>query len=362
MKIVVDVRSLGSKPSGIGTYAYDFIKQMLTSDKFDIYLVSDVAVSEQIKDLEGRGASLLTMGKLVDRSLGVFSYFRFVQEQLNVIKPDVFWEVNFMAPVKLKNTGKFVITVHDMFPVTNAKYLGLKYSLYFKYCMKKTLRQTDLIMYNSSETKEETQQVFPITRRIKNFISYIIVDMDTSKYIPEDQGYFLYVGNMEKRKGVDLLIKGYARYRKKGGTRKLILAGKMLEEDIELLLTDMQRNVDGIEYIGYVGEDQKNELYAGCFAFVFPSKAEGFGIPVVEAINFYKPIVVGNLSVFEELIGDCANYFDINCDEEEQARHLSEALLNVKPMNIEDCKTIINRFRPEVLGSAITSEFSNICD
>lgn len=360
MKLVVDIRSLGSKPSGIGIYAYDFIRQMLADKRFEIYLLTDVAVSEQVKDLEKMGAHLEVMGKLVDRSLGVFSYFRFVQAQLDKIRPDAYWEVNFMAPVRLRNTGKYVITVHDMFPVTNAKYLGLKYSMYFKYCMNKTLKQTDLIIYNSKETKEETQRVFPITKKIKDFISYIIVDMDTAAYTPGDEDYFLYVGNMEKRKGVDLLIKGYAEYRKKGGTRKLVLAGKMLENDIEQLLTDTQKEVEGLEYIGYVDAKQKNELYKNCYAFVFPSRAEGFGIPVIEAINFYKPVVVGNLSVFEELIGDCANYFDMNCSQEKQIMNLSDALLEIGPVNMEECTKVIKKYRPETLGKALIEEFANL--
>ena len=55
---------------------------------------------------------------------------------------------------------------------------------------------------------------------------------------------------MEKRKGVDILIKAYRKYRADGGTRPLILAGKMQEDDIEQLLENALTEVEGLTYLG----------------------------------------------------------------------------------------------------------------
>lgn len=62
---------------------------------------------------------------------------------------------------------------------------------------------------------------------------------------------------MEKRKGVDLLLKGYRRYRELGGTKELILAGKMQEDDIDSLLKQTMAQTKGITYLDYVTHDKK---------------------------------------------------------------------------------------------------------
>ena len=79
---------------------------------------------------------------------------------------------------------------------------------------------------------------------------------------------------MEKRKGVDILIKAYRRYREEGGTRPLILAGKMQEDDIEQLLENALTEVEGLTYLGYVSHTTRYDLYNNCSCFVFPSMAE----------------------------------------------------------------------------------------
>lgn len=61
---------------------------------------------------------------------------------------------------------------------------------------------------------------------------------------------------MEKRKGVDLLLKGYRRYRELGGTKELILAGKMQEDDIDSLLKQTMAQTKGITYLDYVTHDK----------------------------------------------------------------------------------------------------------
>ena len=76
-----------------------------------------------------------------------------------------------------------------------------------------TLRHTDMILYNSEQTKDDTEMYFPKAKKIPSCNAYIISNPLTRYVPPKDENYFLYVGNMEKRKGVDILIKAYRRYR-----------------------------------------------------------------------------------------------------------------------------------------------------
>ena len=69
---------------------------------------------------------------------------------------------------------------------------------------------------------------------------------------------------MEKRKGVDRLVKAYREYRKTGGTRPLILAGKMQEADVGKLVEDALTELDGMTYLGYVSHTTRYDLYNNC--------------------------------------------------------------------------------------------------
>ena len=61
--------------------------------------------------------------------------------------------------------------------------------------LKRTLRRTDLILYNSYETKNETEQFFPRAKNVENHVLYIIVPKASYEGEISDDGYFLYIGN-----------------------------------------------------------------------------------------------------------------------------------------------------------------------
>ena len=236
LKIAVDARTLGSKPSGVGMYLNDFLEQLITYDEFEWVLFTDVKKSEYIKRFEARGIKVISWDKPVYKSAGVYAYFNFIKKELKEVKPDIFWEVNSVIPVNLGDDFKTLITIHDMFPIQYVKYFGKVYSMYFKINLMKTLKHTDMILYNSEQTRDDTERYFPEAAKIPSCNAYIISNPLTRYVPPKDENYFLYVGNMEKRKGVDILIKAYRKYRQEGGARPLILAGKMQEDDVEQLL------------------------------------------------------------------------------------------------------------------------------
>lgn len=354
MRIVVDARAMGSRPSGVGMYTFDFLKELIKYDEFEFILLSDVATSEYIKYFEKMGIEVRKQGQEVYRSAGVYKYFEFIQEQLDDIRPDIFWEVNTIIPVKLKGNHKTMITIHDMFPITHVRYFGIVYSIYFRHNLKKTLRYTDMILYNSNQTKITTENIYKNAQNIKNSIAYIISYPLKEKLEIRDDGYFLYVGNMEKRKGVDLLLKSYKEYKKRGGEKRLILAGKMQEEDINTLLLRTQEEVDGIEYMDYVSHDLKHKLYSKCACFVFPSKAEGFGMPVLEVMKHFKPIILSNLEIYDEIIGKCVNEFDIHVSEEQQIDNLCNIMFKYNDVvDQEVYNGAVGRYVPEKLGGIV---------
>ena len=174
MKIAVDARTLGSRPSGVGMYLNDFLKQLMKYEDLEFVLISDVAESEYIKSFIKNGIKVYTKGKQVYKSAGVYAYFAYVKKQLDIIKPDIFWEVNTIILINLGGSFKTMITIHDMFPIQYVRYFGKIYSYYFKFNLGVTLRHTDMILYNSEQTKDDTEIYFPKAKKIPSCNAYII--------------------------------------------------------------------------------------------------------------------------------------------------------------------------------------------
>ena len=256
--------------------------------------------------------------------------------------------------MKLKGDYRIMITIHDMFPIEYVEYFGRVYNIYFKHNLKKTLKNTDMILNNSEQTKRTTEKFFPEAKDIDNVNAYIISNPVRKNWISTDENYFLYIGNMEKRKGVDLLINGYLKYKELGGKKKLILGGKMQENDINTLVHDAMEKDKDITYLDYVAHNKKLELYAGMSAFVFPSKAEGFGMPIIEVMRFNKPIIASNLPIFDEITDGNINTFDLYCSADEQIKNLAQIMLNYNA-NVDESayEAVVNRYLPERLGKIV---------
>ena len=370
MKIVIDARTMGSKPSGIGIYTFNYLKE-LAKTEHKLILLTDVETSEEMEYMRRKGIEIISYGKIVYRSAQVFKYFVFVQKELCKIQPDIFWEPNVLIPGMLSGfKGKVMITIHDMFPVTHVKFFGWKYGGYFRLLLRWTIQKADIVLYDSAETKEEAERYLPRLRTKNNYILYVIAPVlealnasnqcDIGSEV-KDQEYFLYVGNMEKRKGVDLLLDAYIKYRKAGGAKALILAGKSREDDIDKKISDLTNNYNNVFYYGYVSDEEKQWLYRNCSCFIFPSMAEGFGICVLEAMNYYKPIIASDLSIFKEIVGESINYFPLAGGRAAQIDNLSKKMLgDYQTPNQRDYDKVIARYLPERLGRQVNGIINEV--
>ena len=146
------------------------------------------------------------------------------------------------------------------------------------------------------------------------------------------------------------------RYRKDGGTKKLYLAGKIRSDAIETLLGECQKETDGVCYQGYLETEEKYRMYAACSAFLFPSRAEGFGMPVIEALTYRKPVLVSDLPIFHEIAGDAVRYCKL--DTEEAVAQLADAMRQIEEDGKESipeslCEAVVGRYKKERLAGGL---------
>lgn len=229
--------------------------------------------------------------------------------------PDVVHSNNYWCPIGLKNS-RLVYTLYDLsFLIepswtTEANRIG---------CLEGVFRasiEADWIIAISDSTREDYLKLFP------NFPpERISVINPASRFSGEEVGifpkilgngqkfkYWLCTGTIEPRKNQFFLAECFAQYLESGGTiSTLIFAGGSgwlmddFKEKIEAL--GIKKN---IIFTGYVSDDELVWLYQNCHANLYPSFYEGFGLPVLEGMQFGAPTVASSTSSLPEITSNAA--------------------------------------------------------
>ncbi len=130
-----------------------------------------------------------------------------------------------------------------------------------------------------------------------------------------EQPYFLYVGRIEKKKNTPALIEALSLLRENNPEvkEKMVLVGDASfgYDEVKYVIEEFDLNKDVI-MPGWVDEEDMPCLFNGATAFIFPSKHEGFGIPLLQAMACGVPTAASNIPVFKEVAGESILYFDHN--------------------------------------------------
>ena len=122
--------------------------------------------------------------------------------------------------------------------------------------------------------------------------------------------YGLFVGTLEPRKNVAMLLAAWRRLRRDdAGAPPLLLCGPQgwRGRDLRRQLAEAERQ-GWLRYLGYVSPAELAALYRGAAVVALPSLYEGFGLPAVEAMAAGAPLVLSDLPIFREVAGDAALY------------------------------------------------------
>ena len=135
-----------------------------------------------------------------------------------------------------------------------------------------------------------------------------------------DRPYLLSLCAVEPRKNLVRLVKCFARIRKEDHEARdvqLVLVGQASEQAIRLLreLVAAESLKDCVVLTGYVEDCDLAPIYSGALAFVFPSLAEGFGLPPLEAMQCGTPVISSNRTSLPEVVGDAGLMVDPTDDD-----------------------------------------------
>ena len=246
---------------------------------------------------------------------------------------------NYVSLPMVNNRRKQALVVYDLCFLDHPDFIQNVNLAYLNRFCPPSIRRADLIITISEFTKSRIQHYFP---ELKTPILITpIPPMEISSPAAKENDrlkalgiiprkYVLYLGTIEPRKNLQNLMDAYIKLEKDlSASYSLVLAGGRGWKDEQIIqdIKTYQENGFNIITPGYVTDIEKSYLYQNAACFVLPSHYEGFGMPVLEAMQYKVPVVVSDIEVFREVAGDAALYFDKD-NSKDISRKISDLLTN----------------------------------
>lgn len=342
MIIAIDAKPLCGPMAGVGIYAKNLVRalQDINADdvfKFYTYYKFGSLVKEKSEIPEDKLAYLYPSVKASSPLLyAMWKYLKGPSIESFIGAADIVHGLSWLLP--RTDNAKKIITVYDLvlriMPETMPFYRVKMLELYLKY----SLNEADAIIAISESTKKDITEHYGIS---SDKITVTHLGVDRGVFRPDvGQGtinsvkekysisgdYILYLGTIEPRKGIDRLLKAFLTVKSRFGKPvKLVLAGG-IGWKVSELVKQIRSLADGgdLIYTGHVSDSEAAALYNGAKVFVFPSRYEGFGIPVLEAMSCGCPVITAGCSSLPEVAGEAGILFDGDDNEA-----LVEAMLRV---------------------------------
>ena len=318
MRIGFDISQTGRLKAGCGYFADGLIRQLAEIDRTNEYVLYP-AVGDVFWDPDCARSTFSTNQSNFRRSRAPADFEssqalwrhpppNFTQQ---LGSPDVFHANNFFCPdlkaVPLLYTLYDLSYLEDPAWTTESNRAGC-----FQGTFNASLRASRIIAI-SQYSRSHFLRTFPHYPESRVSVVYPGSRFQTSSGLArparlsqlQPDGFWLSVATLEPRKNHRRLIDAYSKLRAEAvSTFPLVLAGGggWLMEDLEKTLAGLAPGTDVI-ITGYLSDSELQWLYENCFAFVYPSLFEGFGLPVLEAMNLGAAVIASQTSSLPEVVG-----------------------------------------------------------
>jgi glycosyltransferase involved in cell wall biosynthesis len=309
MNIGIDIRCL-TTVSGIPVYVENILKEL---EKIDI--------SNNYHLFEIDGVDYIPTNKLWNKilikspiPLSISMHFLFPY-YFKKLKLDLFISFDFTVPIWfVKKTKRFVV-VHDLSYLHFPKTMLWKRRFTNKLFTPISMKISSSVITVSNYMKKDILNNYPNVSEKK--IS-IIPSSSSNWKLPDNYDakkrnrFLLFVGNFEPRKNILNLIKALEVLKEEASfNEELHIVGPKGWNNQTIFEYISKSNFkDNIIFRGFLSQDELISAYCSCKAFVFPSLYEGFGIPILEALNSDCLIITSKGSAMQETLGDAAIYAD----------------------------------------------------
>ncbi|WP_417252339.1 glycosyltransferase family 4 protein [Castellaniella sp.] len=321
MKLILSIETIRYPLTGIGRYTYELAKYMRgTTRSEDVLFFTGAGFTQDLPVVAESVGSGYRLKRFVQSSrllTWTYQVFRdYSQRQLlRDYRDCIFHGPNFQVP---NFGGRKIATFHDLSPFTWAHCHAPERARFMRSECLKTIARADALIAVSECTRQAIAEYFsfPLERihavplaSAAEFHPRQDAELSALEgYGLKPRTYTLFVGTIEPRKNLTVLLQAYSRLPVAQRTRTpLVLSGHPGWNSDAIHQQIKQGEREGwVRYLGFMPAQDLPVLYAGALLFAFPSSYEGFGLPPLEAMASGVPVICSNSSSLPEVVGDAA--------------------------------------------------------
>ena len=314
MRIGIDATALPPQPVGAGNYIIQLIRA----------LAGLIGEDELVIFAEEKGPALIDLPvtpniewRLIpdkDPAVRLIWEQAFFSRLIREADIDVLHSLHYTRPFRLSCSS--VVTFHDMTFFLYPELHTRTKRIFFPQAIKSSARRADFVITVSESTRQDAIRLLGLSAdrviTIQHGVDRAfrpINDIEFGKRVTNKYRlpgkFILYVGLIEPRKNLSLLINAYKKLVDDGTDHNLVLVGRfgwMFDEVLEQI--EKLNLTDKVILTGYVEQVDLPMVYNLCDLFVYPTLYEGFGLPALEAMACGIPVVTTDVSSLPEIVGE----------------------------------------------------------
>jgi glycosyltransferase involved in cell wall biosynthesis len=321
LKIAVNTRFLlPGALEGFGWYTHEIVRRMVLQHPEDSFLfLFDRPYDTRF--LYGPNVTPKVLFPPARHPILFYSWFEYsVPRALKQWGADVFFSPDSMC--SLTSKVPVAMTVHDIVPLHFPEQIPWVTRMYLTRQLPKMIHRADKILTVSDYVGKD----IAIMCQVPASDIQVVYNGSRTSFVPLNETekmqvrqtfskgapYFFYTGAIHPRKNIHRLIRAFSAFKAETGSQvQLLLAGRFAWQTGEVKTAwEQSAYKSDIHFLGYVSEEDLCRLMAAALALCYLSLSEGFGLPMVEAMNTGTPVLAANATCLPEVAGDAALLVD----------------------------------------------------
>ncbi len=316
MRVGINGRFLVAKRTGVQRAAYNLIRTMVQLDRLNEYII--FTGFDQVGSPDWDYPNVTVVG---DNLRPTESFRNHLWEQFKLPKLAIAYNIDILhSPANIAPlfySGKSIVHIHDLCFVVNPQWYSFSFRTLYNLIVPRIARRATKVVTNSNNSKNDLLQYFGLPAERVSLVYWAVDDIfsetnpETDHTVTSQNDYILYVGSLEPRKNINVLIEAFEELRIQNPSlnTKLILIGGESPLFAAVRLK-AKRFGDDVVFKGFVRDEELREYYRNARLVAYPSLYEGFGLPPLEAMASGTPVVTSRTSSIPEVVGDAALMID----------------------------------------------------
>jgi len=321
LNIAVNTRVLiKNKLEGIGWFTYETMKRITQNhSEHTFYFIFDRPFDKEF--IFSDNVKPIVIGPKARHPVLFYYWFeKSVPKILKQINADLL--ISPDGYLSLNTNVKSIPVIHDINFMHYPKDFPFGIRNYYQYFFPRFAKKANCIVTVSNFSKKDISDQFKISldkidvvfngsKEIYSASTDEEILITKSKYTSGND-YFLFVGALSPRKNIANLLSAFEIFKEKTQSRfKLVIVGEKMfkTSTIKNVYSKMQYKSD-VVFTGRKNPEELKKLYSSAYALTFVPYFEGFGIPIIEAMNCETAVITSNVTSMPEVAGDAALYID----------------------------------------------------